>query len=236
VSGFSIVTSGACLQQRDYGELRRAVAAMRAGPVARCASIGAVSLRQARELAAQGLDRLHHNLETSRRFFPSVCTTHTYAERVHTIRNARAAGLSVCAGGIFGLGESWEDRLSMALELRRLRVESVPINFLSPIPGTRLADRPLLSTQEALCVIALFRLVLPDRDIIVCGGRGAVLRDCQSWIFRAGANGMMVGGYLTTGGRRIADDIQMIRDAGFEPVGHGPSGIHFGCGGRHDAS
>jgi biotin synthase len=134
------------------------------------------------------------------------------------IRRALAAGFEVCCGGLFGLGETWEDRVDLALELRSLGVRSVPLNFLAPIPGTPLAGQPLLPPREALRIIALFRIALPTVDLRVCGGRPLILRDLQSWIFRAGATSMMIGDYLTTTGRAVSEDLQMLADLGLTTI------------------
>jgi len=163
-------------------------------------------------LRAAGIRRIHHNLETSRRFFPQICTTHTYDDRLQTLRRARAMGFSVCSGGIFGMGETWEDRIDLAFALYELDVRSIPLNFLHPIPGTPLADQPPLQPLEILRIIAMFRFILPTADLKVAGGRDVNLRDLQSWIFYAGATSMMVGNYLTTQGRALEDDLRMLRD------------------------
>ena len=156
----------------------------------------------------------HHNLETARSFFPSICTTHDYEDDVETIRAVKQAGLKVCCGGIFGLGEGFSQRVEMAVTLRELDVDSVPINFLNPVEGTRLADADFLTPMECLKTIALYRFMLPDKDLTVCGGRERNLRELQSWIFLAGASGMMTGNYLTTPGREPEQDRQMLTDLG----------------------
>jgi len=157
---------------------------------------------------------VHHNLETSRRFFPSVCTTHDYEEDVRAVRAAKAAGAWVCCGGIFGLGEADEDRVALAMELRSLDVDSIPLNFLNPIPGTPLEGTRLLTPFECLKIIAMMRLCHPRREIIVCGGREVNLRDLQALMFAAGATGTMAGNYLTTAGRPAEEDVRMIEDLG----------------------
>ena len=214
---FGIVTSGesACRNQRDFEAICAAAKEIQAsGCVNACVSIGKLAPGDVEKLGAAGVRRIHHNLETSGRFFPEICTTHSHADRVDTVRNVKAAGIETCCGGIFGLGETWEDRVDMALELRGLGVDSVPINFLNPVPGTPLGGRPLLPPTEALRIIALYRFLLPDKEIKVCGGREMTLRDLQSWMFRAGASGTMIGDYLTTKGRSPADDLRMIADLG----------------------
>jgi biotin synthase len=168
----------------------------------------AVRLKQA------GVVRYNHNLETSRRYFPEVCSTHSYDDRVQTLQWLRQAGIELCSGGIIGMGETRADRRDLAFALRELDPESVPINILNPIPGTPFAGVSPLSPFEILKTIACFRLVLPRQDILIAGGRGVNLRDLQSWIFWAGASGMMVGNYLTTDNRPVEKDLEMLRDLG----------------------
>jgi len=175
-------------------------------------SLGILNDQTAKILKDAGSVTYHHNLETARSFFPQICTTHDYEEDVATVRAAKSAGMKVCSGGIFGLGETSAQRIEMALTLRELEVDSVPLNFLNPIAGTRLANASNITPQECLVTIALYRLLLPDRMITVCGGREKNLRDLQSWMFFAGASGTMIGNYLTTSGRNTDDDWQMLHD------------------------
>lgn len=181
-----------------------------------CASLGELSLTTARRLKKAGLKRYHHNLETSENFYPQICSTIDYKTRLETIENAVDAGLELCCGGIFGLGETWEDRLDLAFTIRRLDPDSVPLNFLRPIKGTPLEKQPLLEPLEALRIISLFRYIMPDKNIKVCGGREDILRDIQSWMFYAGANGAMLGDYLTIKGRKPKADLRMVKDLGLE--------------------
>jgi biotin synthase len=183
------------------------------------ASLGILDASTAQALASAGCVTYHHNLETARSFFPQICTTHAYEEDVATIRVAKAAGMKVCCGGIFGLGESIEQRVELAFTLRDLDVDSVPLNFLNPIAGTPLEHQRQLTPMDCLRIIALFRYVLPAKRISVCGGRELNLREFQSWIFMAGASGTMIGNYLTTQGRDRQTDLQMLADA--EVVVHG---------------
>lgn len=183
------------------------------GRIRPCATLGELTEAQAHRLRDMGVERINHNLETSRRFFPNVVTTHDYDDRRRTIEVAKQAGLSICSGGIFGLGETWEDRLDVAFELRELGADVVPINFLYAIEGTPMHQTAaLLSPTEALQIIAVYRFVLPDREIKAAGGREKILRDMQSWIFFAGASSFLIGNYLTTFGRSPRDDHQMLRD------------------------
>lgn len=213
---YGIVTSGSGISGGD--ELEQVCAAVRAiraeGKIAPGASLGTLTKAAAEQLKAAGLVTYHHNLETARSFFPQICSTHDYEEDVATVRLAKKVGLRVCCGGLFGLGETMAQRVELALTLRELQVDSVPINFLDPVPGTPLAAMPALTPLTCLHTIALFRLILPDAHITVCGGRQRNLRELQSWVFLAGASGIMTGNYLTKEGRQPADDLRMIEDLG----------------------
>jgi len=218
---FSIVTSGTRVAKRaDLDALTGALRAMREKTgVERCASLGILSAEVLKELKDSGLESYHHNLETGRSFFKNICTTHDYEDDVEVVRTAKALGFHVCSGGLFGLGEGWAERVELAETLRELDVDSVPINFLNPRPGTPLKDSRNLTPVECLMIIAVFRLMMPAKEIIVCGGREVNLRDLQPLIFAAGANGMMVGDYLTTRGRDAAEDMEMLADLGLRPRG-----------------
>jgi biotin synthase len=183
------------------------------GKIRPCATLGELSPEHAKRLKNMGVLRVNHNLETSRRNFGNVVTTHTYEDRVRTIQTAKAAGLSICSGGIFGMGEDWEDRIDMALALRGLGADVVPINFLNAIAGTPLfGKRSDLQPMEALKIIALYRFLLPDKELKIAGGREKILRDMQSWIFFAGGSSFLIGNYLTTFGRTAQQDQQMLAD------------------------
>lgn len=212
---FGIVVSGKSLEREDeWAIVTEAVRRCRGAGVRCCASLGTLTPERARALADAGLERYHHNLETSKRFFPQMCSTHSYEDRVKTLETARSAGLELCSGGIFGLGETAEDRADLAMTLMRFGVTSVPINFLNPIAGTPMEGRPTLPPLEALQIVAAYRFAFPRADIKVCGGRETTLRDLQSWMFYAGANGTMIGNYLTTAGRPADEDLRMIADLG----------------------
>ncbi len=183
------------------------------------ASLGILDRETAALLADSGCVTYHHNLETARSFFPSICTTHDYEDDVETVRIAREAGMKVCCGGIFGLGENLDQRVELAETIRDLDVDSVPLNFLNPIAGTKLEGVRHLSPMDCLRIIALFRYMLPEKRISVCGGREPNLRDFQSWIIMAGASGTMIGNYLTTSGRDRDMDLQMFTDAEVEVHG-----------------
>ena len=174
---------------------------------------------QLKTLKYAGLKGYHHNLETSASFFPSMCTTHAYEEDVKAVRTGIEAGLHVCSGGIFGIGESWDDRVELALLLGELKVHSVPLNFLHPIPGTPLENQPVLSPEEALRIVALFRFLLPDRQIRICGGRPTVFSEARkAELLQSGASGIMVGDYLTTRGGSVRSDLDDINRAGLIPA------------------
>jgi biotin synthase len=213
---FGIVISGRGIDKDQMLEkICSAVGSMeRETRLGRCASLGRLNTEQLRKLKAAGLESVHHNIETSESFFPSICSTHTYANRLKTVRAAKEAGLKVCCGGIFGMGESNSQRIEMALALRELGVDSIPLNFLNPIPGTRLENAPPLPPIEILLIIAMFRFLLPEKDIRVCGGRERGLRSLQPLMFAAGANCTMIGNYLTTLGRSPKEDLEMIADLG----------------------
>ncbi|MBI2471557.1 MAG: biotin synthase BioB [Planctomycetes bacterium] len=179
-------------------------------------SFGILTKEMAESLVKCGLKRLNHNLETSERFFPNICSTHTFADRVNTITVAKEAGLEICSGAIFGIGEGIDDRIDLAFTLKNLDVAVVPLNFLHPISGTPLESSIPLSPMEALKIISVFRFVLPDKEIKIAGGREKNLRDLQSWMFYAGANSTMIGNYLTTKGRKVEDDLEMIKDLHLE--------------------
>ena len=179
-----------------------------------CASLGILSDSQAERLHRLGVRRYNHNLETSRRFFPRVVSSHSYDDRLATVKAVKQAGMSLCCGGIFGLGESMADRLEFAQTLAEIQPDDVPLNFLHPLEGTPLANAVPMKPLDILRTIGLFRFVLPEAHIKVAGGREANLRDLQSWIFFAGASGCLIGNYLLTSGRSIKDDQQMLADLG----------------------
>ncbi|HUX00181.1 MAG: biotin synthase BioB [Phycisphaerae bacterium] len=219
---FGLVTSGARLAPEELAcvqEMARAVRSETGLDV--CASAGALDADLASRLAAAGVRRYNHNLETSRAHFPQVCSTHTYEDRLASARAALAAGMELCCGGIFGIGETDADRVDLALAVRDAGAHVVPLNFLHPIPGTPLQNAVPLEPLKILSIVAMFRLVLPDRIIKLAGGRERNLGELQALMFLAGADACLVGNYLTTRGRPPADDLKLIRDLGLEPVGAG---------------
>lgn len=217
VERFSIVTSGLSLNNpNDLKNLKESINKISKLSLIPGVSVGLQTKKQLLELKEAGLKEFHHNLETSREYFPKICTTHKYEEDIKTIRLAKELGFYVCSGGIFGIGESIEDRVSLAFELKHLNVDSIPINFLIPIKGTPLENKEALKPIEALKIIAMFRFVMPKKDIRVCGGREFVLKQLHPLVFFAGANGIMVSDYLTQKGRKIEDDIEMINALGLK--------------------
>ncbi|HEB74774.1 MAG TPA: biotin synthase BioB [Nitrospirae bacterium] len=211
---FCIVTSGKRLSRGEIEYVASAVGGIRRIGLLPCATLGLLDREDLDRLKDAGLDRFHHNLETSESFFPNICTTHTYDDKLRTIDAVKQAGLSLCSGGIFGIGESWDDRLGMAFTLKRLDVDSVPINFLMPVKGTPLGRLPLLEPLEALRIVGIYRFILPQKEIRLCGGRVQTLGELNSMVFLAGADGLLIGNYLTMKGRSADDDIRLIESLG----------------------
>jgi biotin synthase len=216
---FGIVTSGKTIKtKKEWSEIFKAIDGIGKLGLKPCASLGIIDAEKARELKAAGLYRYHHNLETSRSFFPNICTTHAYEEDVETVRAAKAADLSVCSGGLIGMGEGITHRIELAETLRKLDVDSIPVNILNPIKGTPLSRTSPLPPLEILMTIAVFRFMLPDRDIKLCGGKEKNLRQLLPLGIVAGANSLMTGNYLTTEGRASTLDLEMITDLGLKPT------------------
>lgn len=217
-STVGIVTSGYSINPSpDLDKICKAIKAItNTTHVQPHGSFGILTKEIAELLVKSGLKRFNHNLETSERFFPNICSTHTFADRLNTIQVAKEVGLEICSGAIFGVGETAEDRIDIAFTLKNLDVDVVPLNFLYSIPGTPLENRVPLLPMEALKIISLFRFILPNKEIKIAGGRERNLRDLQSWMFYAGANSTMIGNYLTTKGRNIEEDLQMIKDLRLE--------------------
>jgi biotin synthase len=215
---FGIITSGPAATHAEVGIVVEAVRRIRRETdVEVSVSLGMQSTENLRRLRDAGITRYHHNLETSRAFFPRICTTHSWDARLATLRRAQALGIELCSGGLFGLGEGWADRIDLGLILRDLGIGSVPLNFLTPIPGTPMADRTPLSADEALRIVAVYRFLLPDATLRICGGRPITLGERQGEVFRAGANALMTGNYLTTPGQAPESDAELV----------GASGLHL---------
>ncbi len=214
---FCIVTSGRGISSRDdLDAIAEGIKRVRELGLMPCATLGTLTREQLSRLKEAGLDRYHHNIETSREYFPRVCTTHSFDERLKVLRQVRSLGLSACSGGILGMGESMDDRVRMAFTLRELDVDSVPVNFLMPIKGSPLEDITAIAPLDALHSLAMFRFILPEKEIRVCAGRGTALRQLHPLIFMAGADGFMIGNYLTTSGLNPEDDLKMIQDLGLK--------------------
>ncbi|TCS84219.1 biotin synthase BioB [Tepidibacillus fermentans] len=213
---FSLVTSGKGIGNRDFAKILEIYKILKENTsIHLCSSLGIISYEKAKALKEVGVTTYHHNLETSRQFYPSICATHHYDDRIKTIKNAQAAGLNICSGGIIGMGETMEDRIDMALDLRELKVQSVPINILTPIVGTPLEHVSPLPIEEILKTIAIFRFILPSSHIRLAGGRRQ-LGESQAKGFQSGVSAAIVGDYLTTVGSTIAEDIKMLEQMGFQ--------------------
>jgi biotin synthase len=214
VQRFSIVTSGKRVTEKDVHAIAEMITEIKKLGLIPCVSLGMLEEKDLTLLKEAGLDRYHHNLETSKRFFPFICSTHTYSDKIQTINSIKSAGLSLCSGGIFGMGETWQDRINMAFVLKELDVDSVPINFLIPIKGTSLEHLDFLHPFEALKIVSLYRFILPQKEIRVCGGRIQVLNEFNSLIFLSGADSLLTGNYLTTQGINFEDDLSLIKTYG----------------------
>ncbi len=215
---FSLVTSGRALQGSDEKQrLLKTIETIRnQTPLEVAVSLGLTNDTFLHELKAAGLSTYHHNLETAPSHYGKICTTHAYELRLQTVRAIKKAGLGLCSGGIFGLGESTGQRAELALVLKKIKADRIPINFLNPIAGTAMAGQARLRPLEALHIIAALRVVLPEPEILVCGGRETTLRSLQPLLFMAGANGIMTGNYLTTAGQEVAKDQKMLKDLALE--------------------
>ena len=185
-------------------------------PLTVAVSLGILREDQLTQLKAAGVDKVNHNLETSRRYFPSVCTTHSYEERWRTCELVKRFGMELCCGGIIGMGETVEDRLDFLTALQELQPDEVPVNFLNPRPGTPMAEHSLVEPTEALRFVAMARLALPSALIRFAGGREVTLQGLQDLGMRSGASGLVLGNYLTTAGRQDNADFAMLERLGFE--------------------
>ncbi len=211
---FCIVTGGRKPLKKEMEKVANMISEIKRIGLLPCATLGLLNEEDLKVLKDAGLVRYHHNLETSERFFPEVCTTHTFREKIHTIKAVKKLELSLCSGGIFGLGETWDDRIEMAFQLRELDVDSVPINFIIPIEGTGMGRQNTLQALEALKIISIYRFIFPDKEIRICGGRLQTLGELNPFIFMAGADGLLVGNYLTTQGRPPDKDLKLIENLG----------------------
>ena len=213
---YSIVTSGKRLSDREVDAMCRVIRRIRQEVgISVCISFGLLNEVQYKKLKEAGVSRVHNNLETSRRNFSNICTTHTFADKIQAIRAAQAAGLSVCSGGIMGLGETPDDRIDMALTLRQLGIESVPVNMLNPIPGTPFGDNEKLTNEDMRRIVAVYRFILPSASIRLAGGRG-LLPDKGKGCFISGANAAISGDMLTTAGITVRTDMELLNELGYE--------------------
>lgn len=212
---FCMVISGRSPSDKVFHQVLDSVRAVKARHDLKiCACLGLLNDHQTRELAAAGVDRVNHNLNTGEAFHSDICTTHEFSDRVNTVKAVQAAGITTCSGGILGMGESDDDVIDLALSLRQLQVTSVPLNFLIPIPGTPFQGKQILTPRQCLRILCLFRFLLPSQEIRIAGGREVQLRSLQPLGLYA-ANSIFVGDYLTTPGQAARQDYTMIYDAGF---------------------
>ncbi|MHC1711844.1 MAG: biotin synthase BioB [Solidesulfovibrio sp.] len=217
VTRFGVVASGKSLPASELALAAKALSGIKALGMAADASFGVLSGDALEQLKAAGLAAYHHNLETSRAFYPSICTTRTFDDNLEVLARCRALGIPICSGGLFGLGESWQDRADLALTLLETGAFSIPVNFLIPFPGTPLGNRPVLTPDEAKRIVILLRLLLPDRQIRICGGRPTVFGAHKSLApMTAGACGLMVGDYLTSAGASLSADRHGLEVLGFD--------------------
>jgi len=212
---FCIVMSGRSPLDREIQQISNAVRQIKQEmPIQVCCSLGLMSEGQARQLKAAGVDRINHNLNTSEAYHSSICTTHTFQDRLTTLKHARAAGLELCSGGIIGMGECDEDLVDLAFALREVNPDSIPLNMLHPIPGTPFEDKQDLTPQRCLKIISLFRFLHPRREIRAAGGREWNLRSLQPMVLYV-ADSLFVDGYLTTPGQPAPEVWKMVEDLGF---------------------
>jgi biotin synthase len=213
---YSIVTSGKKLTDNEVDKMCESVMEIKKNAdISVCISFGLINEEQLVRLREAGVERVHCNLESSRSFFPKVCTTHTYDEKIATLKAAQRAGLSICSGGIIGLGETMEDRIDMALTIRELGVKSIPVNVLNPIAGTPLENNRVLTNDELCRVVAVYRFIVPDGSIRLAGGRG-LIGDKGVKCFKSGANAAISGDMLTTAGITVETDMELLKNMGYE--------------------
>lgn len=216
VPRYSIVTSGKRLSKKEVDQVCESIRAIKEElDIDVCASFGLLDEEDFKKLKAVGVTRVHNNLETSRTYFTKVCSTHTYDDKIQAIKAAQKVGMSVCCGGLMGIGETMEDRIDMALTIRELGVDSVPVNVLNPISGTPLENQKVLSNDEVTRIVAIFRFILPDASIRMAGGR-SLLGDMGRQCFQSGANATISGSMLTTAGITIEKDMALLEELGYK--------------------
>ncbi len=215
---YCLVTAGDKLSDEDFGKAIKAFKKLKSiTHLGLDASIGFLTEERARRLREAGVGTVNHNLETGEKYYSKICTTHSYEDRKNTIRAVKKSGTAICSGGIIGMGETLEDRIDLAFTLKELDVDIVPINILDPRPGTPLEDVEKIEPIDVIKTVAVFRFILPEKAIKLAGGREVNLGDVwQPMAFRAGANGIIIGGYLTTGGNKPEKDLEMLEEAGYE--------------------
>ena len=213
----SYVSSGPRLNDDEFKRIVEVITTIKNehSDIYLCVSLGKLNMLQVQKLKDAGVDRIHNNLETSKTYFASVCSTHTYQDKLDTIKHIDNSHMRICSGGIFGIGESWEDRIDLALQLRRLNVLSIPINILNPIKNTPLENSTVLSNEETCRIIAIYRFINPQAYIRLAGGR-LLLEDNGRKAFRSGANAAILGNMLTTSGPSYESDIKMIKELGYK--------------------
>ncbi len=213
---YSIVTSGKRLSDEEVDKVCESIRRIRKETgIQVCVSFGLLDEEQFRKIKEAGASRVHCNLESSERYFKEVCTTHSYQEKIETLKAAKRAGLSICTGGIMGLGETMEDRIDMVITARKLGVKSIPVNLLNPIPGTPYEHNPTLTNEELCRIVAVFRFLVPDGMIRLAGGRGLV-GDKGEQCFKSGANAAISGDMLTTAGITVETDMELLKSLGYE--------------------
>lgn len=216
IGWFSLVTSGESLSCNEFEEFLSLVSLVKERSTLNlCASIGELDETKAHRLYQAGVRRYHHNIETSASFFPAICTTHTFSEKLEAIEIAKKAGMQICCGGIISMGESFQDRIDMALSIRKLDVVSVPINILNPIPGTALANQNILSPEEIFRTFAVFRILLPRQTIRFAGGRQSALGSREYEGYYSGINALITGNFLTTQGKDPHEELSSLYERGF---------------------
>lgn len=214
---FCLVTSGAAPQPQEFETLLVIFKRLKNETGMNIdASLGFLTVEQVRALKEAGVRRYNHNVQSSPEFYPNIVSTHSYEKRIDTIKALLEGGMELCSGGILGMGESREDRVKMAFELKKYQPDCVPVNILNARPGTPLENMPALDPEEAVKTIAVFRFILPKSNIKLAGGRETALREYQEAALKGGANGLIVGGYLTTKGNPMAEDQAMLARAGYE--------------------
>ncbi len=217
VGRLGIVTSGKTLGKKDMKNFLNCMDYFPETHLSCCVSFGLADTKMLEDLKNAGVKRYHHNLETAESLFDKICTTHKYNQRIETVKKAKKTGLKVCSGGIFGLGETDEQIIEFAQTLKEINPDSIPVNFLVPVKGTATEDFSYLTPYKCILIIALLRIMLPDKEIIICGGRSENLREFLPFIFYAGVSNLMTGDYLTTSGEAFENDLRWLKQLGFYP-------------------